>query len=184
MRLPCYYSCEKDFHRIHHTLKQYRCPHCSQTGCLILHGLLYGYFDVCPLAFLRRGHRVFCSNRHNRKGCGRTCSILLARCLKGLIMGTHLFWTFIRRIARQRRTAPSFRDTAACFTTATAYRLRRRFCLHQSFLRSRLINRSSPPATGANPESQTILHLRKAFPRSPDPVSAFQLHFQTDFFAR
>ncbi|MCK5543067.1 MAG: hypothetical protein KAI40_10275, partial [Desulfobacterales bacterium] len=57
-------------------LKIYACPHCNCCGCLILHGFLYGYDDT---DFVRRGHRIFCSNRNLRSGCGRTFPMLKSR---------------------------------------------------------------------------------------------------------
>jgi hypothetical protein len=183
MQIPGYYACEKDFQRIHHALKQYPCPHCRLSGYLILHGFLVGYFDVCSHAFLQRGHRVFCSNRHNRKGCGKTVSLLLAQVLKGFTVSAHSLWEFLKGILARHCIAQALKETALCLTGPSAYRLWKRLIFSQSALRTLLLTRSPPPLLIRDTSAQTISHLKKAFPCAPNPVVAFQLFFQTSFFS-
>jgi hypothetical protein len=79
-----YYRTEEEFEGIRSRLKNNPCPHCRITGCLILHGYLYGYKEDTSSKKVKRGHRIFCNNRLNRKvkGCGRTFSILISGFIK------------------------------------------------------------------------------------------------------
>lgn len=52
-----------------------RCPHCKQTHHLVSHGYIRKkQIGAAPQAV---GKRVFCSNRHQRSGCGRTMQLYL-----------------------------------------------------------------------------------------------------------
>jgi hypothetical protein len=117
-------------------------------------------------------------------GCSRTVSLILALCLKGFTIGTSALWRFLKHLLGRRCLAQAFRDSGASFAAAAPYRLRRRFMLEQPALRALLVRCSPPPGRGQDPTAHTIHHLRRAFPRSPDPIAAFQLHFQTGFFSR
>lgn len=51
------------------------CPHCHTQGALISHGFVYKYIEwSCVVS----GKRLFCSNRHQKKGCGRTIQLYIA----------------------------------------------------------------------------------------------------------
>ena len=63
-----YYRDEEEFEDIRNNLKVNPCPHCLQKECLILHGYLYGYTEDTSSNVVKRGHRIFCSNRNKRKG--------------------------------------------------------------------------------------------------------------------
>lgn len=184
MHIPRYYSCEKDFEHIHHALKLYPCPYCRLPGFLILHGFLFGYFDICPHALLRRGHRVFCSNRNNRNGCGKTFCLLLAQTLKGFTISAHSVWLFIKGAVSGQKKQKAFKAAAGrSFSAASAYRLWKRFLFSQPRLRTLLLSRSPPPSGTQDIPTQTIAHLIMVFSRAPNPIPAFQLCFQTSFFS-
>ena len=186
MVIPKYYNTEDDFKKIHQKLKLYMCPFCRLFGYLILHGYLKGYYETGTNQDFLRGHRIFCSNRKKRGGCGKTVSILLANILKNFIITADTLWKFIRRLLEENRIAEILKGMPI-LTKSIGYRLKRLFCVNQTSIRTKLCIISSPPDNKTdNPVIQTIQHLQHSFAASSQqllcPVSAFQLRFQSSFF--
>jgi len=130
-----------------------------------------------------RGHRIFCSNRHRRLGCGKTISILGSACLRGFVVTAITLWAFLANVAEllPKRTAFVRLECALC--NSAAYRLFRRVILAQSRIRSFLMRHISvpEPPQSHNPIMATLVHLQTAFPDSLCPISAFQNKFQVSF---
>lgn len=184
MQIPRFYNSEDDFAHIHHMLKHYPCPFCALIGCLILHGFLHGYDEQNANELLKRGHRIFCSNRKNRNGCGRTWSILLASFLKGFTLGTHTLWLFLKNLKSSVNKRQAFVTTDSHFSQSTPYNLWKRLCINLSALRTYLLKIILPPLPESDiPEIQTIAHLQSAFESKLNPIMEFQLHFQSSFFS-
>jgi hypothetical protein len=150
---------------------------------LILHGFLSGYDESVEGLRVRRGHRVFCSNRKRRKGCGRTFGILLAWLLNRSICGANTAWTYFRHVAAGMTKAKAMRETRTAFSPSVPYNLWRQFSAHIVHLRTHLSRLAPPPDTDSDsPHTQTLRHLQTAFPYSATPIVQFQLHFQLPFF--
>jgi hypothetical protein len=149
---------------------------------LILHGFLYGYAES-DMSIIKRGHRIFCSNRHQRKGCGKTFSLLLSTFIKNFTISTHTLWRFVKGIAKGLRPAEAFRQTGCSMERTSPYRLLRRLKYNQVRIRTCLTSLRDPPGDEKihNPLIQTILHLKHAFHQHPCPISAFQYDFQRSF---
>src|SRR5215469_1959614 len=79
-------------------LKQTPCPHCKVVGTLIRHGFLYGFDESNPRKTVR-ARRVFCSNRHARRGCGRTFSVWIADKIRRLSLTAGALWRFLKGAA-------------------------------------------------------------------------------------
>ncbi len=184
MRIPKYYESENSFEAIHHALKQYPCPFCRLIGCLILHGFLSGYSDTDCSCTIRRRHRVFCSNRNNRKGCGRTSSILLSDFIKCCLFTARTIWRFLIAITSGSCKTKAWWDTNVSASRSTPYRVWNRLRTNTAPIRT-ILSGSSPPADGvsSDPNIQTIEHLKTAFNGSKNPISAFQRVFQISFFS-
>lgn len=182
MSIPKFYKSENDFKKIHHNLKHYKCPFCNLIGYLNLHGYLKGYDFNGNYKDVLRGHRIFCSNRNKRGGCGRTLSILLSLFIKHFILTANTIWNFFINIANGNNKWMSFKKANPRNPApSSAYRLWRRFKANQSYLKTWLITISLPPPySGNNPNIQTILHLKKTF--SLNPIADFQLKLQSSFF--
>ena len=78
----------------HQNLKLRACPACAQTGFLNFHGALVGYGGQGSER-RKRGHRVYCSNRHHKRGCGKTFSVLFSLLLKARIIPAALVANFL-----------------------------------------------------------------------------------------
>lgn len=163
------------------------CPHCRCKGALILHGFLYGY--LVPGGKQKKAHRVFCSNRNRRPGCGRTFAVRMAMVIQKLAISTKQLWSFLNNIcagipikhALGMQQPPFDKLKTPHYSTASIYRLYQRFKLRQHTIRTKLLELAQPPPVNnsTNPIRQTTEHLRTAFSDQPCPISAFQHHFQT-----
>ena len=181
--IPQFYKSESDFQKIHCYLKQYPCPHCDQIGTLNLHGLLKGFTDKKTNHQIIRGRRIYCSKRGNRPGCGRTFSIMLYTLFKKYIVTANTLWEYLKEIAKGKNIFQTFHSVKSIFRISTIYRLIKTVILNQPNIRTLLINKHAPPKNikTPNPLIETIQHLKSAFPNKLNPISAFQIHFQTQF---
>jgi hypothetical protein len=129
-----------------------------------------------------RGQRVFCSNRGNRGGCGRTFSFFLAEVLPRHTFTATLLWQWLLQWLATASLEAVVEKLRLPFALETVYRLRRRLRQRLDAVRTRLCREQSPPA-GAHPDPlrQTLEHLRAVFPDSACPPVNFQLHFQQPF---
>jgi hypothetical protein len=183
MPVPKYYSSETDFEKIHQSLKHFPCPYCHYIGFLILHGFLSGFDETTYGSKNKRGHRIFCSNRKNRCGCGKTCSILLSGFLKHGTVTSHSAWRYLKGIASGLHKAAAFGSIGIPGSRSSPYNLWRRLRANLTHIRTSLLSITPPPDADTRiPEMQTIAHLQKAFPLSNCPVTEFQQHLQVGFF--
>jgi len=178
-----FYKSQEDFRQIYLGLKQAACPHCKLNGYLNLHGYLRGYDEKACAGKVIRGHRIFCSNRNKRKGCGRTFSVLALNILKKFIIRAYSLWKFLKNTARGNNKNNSLRSLNIAFSSSSAYRLWKRFRFAQTKIRMFLLRLCCPPILTKNrqPAIQTILHLKSAFKNTSCPISAFQDYFQAHF---
>jgi hypothetical protein len=129
-----------------------------------------------------RGQRVFCSNRGQRGGCGRTFLLCLAEVLPRHTLTASLVWRWLVNVLAGLSPKAAVEKLRLPFALETLYRLRRKLRQRLDSLRIRLCREQKPP-TSAHPDPllQTVAHLREVFPRSECPPVAFQLHFQQPF---
>ena len=178
-----FYKRAVDFLAFYRQIKLLQCPHCQRTGYLILHGFLRGYDEKSSTKKIIRSHRVFCSDRNRREGCGCTFSVLKDHLLKNSTITTKSIWDFLSNILRGMSTFAAFNLLALPFSVTSGYRLYKRIFQNQNISRTRLLNKSPPPVKvpSRNPLIKTILHLKAAFARNVNPIAAYQAHFQTSF---
>lgn len=178
-----FYQSEEDFQQIHLNLKQTQCQYCKLTGYLILHGFLYGYDEEVYNKRKIRGHRVFCSNRNKRSGCGKTTCILKTNILKRFSITAIKLWFFMKNISSGMNKLQSFNQLNLNYSNTTIYRLFNTFKSRQSWIRTYLVNISPTPVLKQehDPVAQTIFHLRSAFNRYLSPIAGFQELLQISF---
>ena len=160
------------------------CPHCKAVGTLIRHGFLRGYDETDSQRKTIRARRVFCSNRHRRRGCGRTFSVWNADKIRRLSLTAHAVWRFLQRAVAGSIAAAS-RFVADCRRSdRTWQRIWKRFDLGQSKLRTALSACCPPldqPADSRRPATQVLAHLQAAFPDAHCPIAEFQQTMRTFF---
>lgn len=145
------------------------------------HSLLHGNDPAKADGQLLRGQRVFCSNRGQRDGCGRTFSIFLADVLPRHTLTASLVWQWLLKVLAGLSVKAAAEKLRLPFALETVYRLRRRLRQKLDTIRTRLCREQSPPAsTQTDPLLQTVEHLRAIF-SSACPPADFQLRFQRPF---
>jgi len=177
-----FYKTEAEFEDFYLKLKLTMCPHCNVRGCLILHGYLYGYCEN-DMSIIKRGHRIYCSNRNRKNGCGRTFSVLAAVFIKNFMITANTLWCFLEKISEERTLVSALRESGSCIGQSSIYRIFRRFSDHQVRIRSYLSRIKDPPGLKhiTSAVVQTILHLKSVFNKSCCPVAQFQHYFQASF---
>lgn len=158
------------------------CPHCRVTGCLNQHGKRKRFDErtgdeaVCAA-------RVFCNNRGNMGGCGKTFPVVFIEWMSQYIVSCATLWTFLLALLEQTTIKDAWGSATSAFCLDTGYKLRKAFIRSQSHIRT-LLGRLGPPARLKDITDsvlQTIQHLKSAFKGSSCAISAFQAHFQTPF---
>jgi hypothetical protein len=173
---PWFYRTEEEWSKWVERLKVTACPHCQVVGTLNRHGCLVGYDESQRQAL--RARRVYCSNRHSQRGCGRTFSVWLADKIRRLSLSTSVVWRFLQQVITGSIAAATRAMTEHERSDRTWQRLWKRFQLAQSNLRTVLLKRCPPPTLSSDrPEAQILAHLQTAFPQTDCPLAAFQHAF-------
>lgn len=184
-KIKRFYSSQKEFRDICLGLKQSLCPHCNVAGFLIKHDILKrsGEKDIDDNNKQKCGQRMFCSNRNNRKGCGRTVPVLVSNMMNHLRISADSLWRFLKKAAEGVNKTRIFKTLGLSFCVSTAYRLWDRFRKHISRIRTSLLKIGNPPLAShsSSPAVETVLHLEHVLKYSSSPVAAFQERFQTAF---
>jgi len=177
-----FYRGDDEWIAIAERLKQTPCPHCKVVGTLIRHGFLYGFDDSSPRRRTLRARRVFCSNRHARRGCGRTFSVWIADKIRRLSLTAGCLWRFLQRTVSEGIVA-AIRAVNCHLSDRTLQRIWKRFRHGQSTIRTALSGRCPPPElpAGPSPTAQVLAHLQAAFPDAHCPIAACQHALRTFF---
>jgi hypothetical protein len=164
------------------SLKQSPCPHCGCVGSLNRHSHALGNDPTQAGGQCTRGQRVYCSNRGQRSGCGRTFSIFLAEVLPRHTLTASLVWQWLIKLLAGLSLKAAVEILRLPFALETIYRLRGKLNQRLGNLRPRLCRRQLPPGSRqADPLLQTVEHLQAVFPGSQCPPADFQLQFQHPF---
>jgi len=115
-------------------LEHEHCAHCKQAHQLVCHG------------FVRRkrvggepealGKRVFCSNRNNRMGCGRTMQLYLESTIRYLHHAGERVVTFVLSLLNGMSIQHAYRHATGTVTPRHVYRWLNRLCAQLSVYRS------------------------------------------------
>ncbi|TWT55999.1 hypothetical protein [Allorhodopirellula solitaria] len=165
-------------------LKCLPCPHCKHTGALNRHGFLKGYDELNFKQKAIRAIRVFCSDRANAGGCGRTFSVWIADKVKRLFLDTDSLWQFLEQAATTGSKSQAFRDLQSSLSDSAPYRIWKRFLQAQAAIRTALtaigpppkhVHQDGVPSPAQSAAQGTIAHLKAAFQdSSSNPIAAFQ----------
>lgn len=176
-----YVSSIEEYDKLAEKLDFVPCPHCHVTGCLNKHGKRERYDEITGEVTACNA-RVFCNNRGNMDGCGRTYSVVLIERLYQRIVSCQTLWGFLLLLLAGKSIKDAWEDTTKAFTTDNGYKTRKSFIKSQSHIRTLLNRLGKPgPLNITDPLLQTIQHLKTVFRAFSCPVSAFQLRFQKAF---
>jgi len=129
-----------------------------------------------------RGQRVFCSNRGQREGCGRTFALFLAEILPRHTVTASLVWPWLVKLLAGLSLKAAAEKLRLPLALETMYRLRRKWRRGLDAVRTQLCRQQAPPqSTQTDPLLQTVEHLQTVFSGGACPPADFQLHFQHPF---
>jgi len=129
-----------------------------------------------------RGQRVFCSNRGQRGGCGRTFSLFLAQVLPRHSVTASWLWLLLSRLLTGSSIKASVEALALPFKLESFYHLLQRLRGRLPELRCRLCRQQkAPESSQSDPLLQTVEHLQSVFAKAACALSAFQQRFQEPF---
>lgn len=131
---------------------------------------------------IARGQRVFCSDRGQRGGCGKTFPLFLAGVLPRHTFNATLLWALLLKLLGGATIKSAAEILALPFSLEAVYGIVRR-CRHRlDVVRRLLLREHTAPASGqTDPFCQTLEHLRQIFPQATDGLAAYQRHFQRPF---
>jgi hypothetical protein len=122
---------------------------------------------------------VWCSNRGQRGGCGRSFSIFLAQVLPRHTVTTPWLWKLLCRLLAGASIKAAVESLAPPFALETFYHLLERLHRRLPDLRSRLCREQKPPdSSQSDPLLQTVEHLQIFFTNTSRVLRLFQLRFQ------
>jgi hypothetical protein len=122
---------------------------------------------------------VFCSNRGQRGGCGRTFALFLAEVLPRHSVTATLLWQVLVGWLAGAAVQTAVTSLHAQFSLESFYRLVRRVRARLDVLRVALSReRPAPASAHADALGQTVAHLAAVFPSPASPLAAWQHHFQ------
>lgn len=111
-----------------------RCPHCGQSHQLVSHGFIYKkQVGAEPEAV---GKRVFCSNRYQHTGCGRTMQLYLDATVRYLHHAGSAVVAFALSLMAGMSIQLAYYHATGTATPRHAYRWLNRLCAQSSAYRS------------------------------------------------
>ncbi len=125
-----------------------------------------------------RGQRVFCSDRGQRGGCGKTFSIFLADVLPRHSVRASVFWKLLCQLLAGTSVKAAAESLGSVFALETYCGLVRRLRRRLDVLRPLLCQQSKPPqSTDADPLLLTLRHFQSRFVAPVCPLAEFQMVF-------
>ena len=128
----------EEFEAVYARLKTTACPHCKRVGTLIRHGFLRGYDEHHSRQKAVRAGRIFCNNRKQSIGCGRTFSVWAADKIKRLFLTAAGLWRFLKQAVESGNKLQAFRSLRSGLSDSAPYRIWKRFREAQSAIRTAL----------------------------------------------
>lgn len=142
------------------------------------HSFLYGNDPADAGGERLRGQRIYCSNRGQRGGCGRTFSIFFSDILPRHSVTATLLWKLLCQLFSGCSLKAAAQSQALPFALETLYQLRQRLRLRLGLLRPLLCRKQAAPASSdADALLQTVRHFMALFPSTDCPLQEFQLSF-------
>ena len=128
---------------------------------------------------LDRGQRVFCSDRGQRGGCGKTFPLFFAGVLPRHTFTAQLLWALLLALLDGASIKAATETLRLPFSLEAVYGIVRRLRRRLDALRSLICRERPPPiSTQTDPLHQTIEHLQHLFPPDTRAPAAYQRHFQ------
>jgi hypothetical protein len=125
---------------------------------------------------------VFCSDRGQRGGCGKTFPLFLAGVLPRHTFNATLLWALLLKLLAGATIKSAAEILHIPFALESVYGIVRRCGLRLEVVRSLLSREAAAPASEQTvPLFQTLEHLGQIFPQATGALAAYQRHFQQPF---
>lgn len=122
---------------------------------------------------------VWCSNRGQRGGCGRSFSIFLAQVLPRHTVSAPWLWKLLCGLLAASSIKAAVEALAPPFALESLYHLLQRLRRRLADLRSRLCReQKAPESLQSDPLLQTTQHLQIVLAGAPGVIESFQRRFQ------
>ncbi len=131
---------------------------------------------------IARGQRVFCSDRGQRGGCGKTFPLFLAGVLPRHTFNVTLLWALLLKLLGGATIKAAAEILHLPFSLEAVYGIVRR-CRHRLDVVRSLLGRGHRVRASDQADAllQTLEHLQQIFPQATDALAAYQRHFQQPF---
>lgn len=97
-----------------------RCPHCLKRNQMVSHGVIYKQRSIQEREAI--GKRVFCSNRYQHSGCGRTLQLTVASVLPRLRYGAAHLFVFVSALLMNMSVVAAYQAATGQSTSRHAWR--------------------------------------------------------------
>lgn len=122
-----------------------QCPHCSSREQLVSHGVIYKQLSMDKREAV--GKRVFCSNRYQHAGCGRTVQLYLANVLPRRRYGAVHLLVFLSTLLVNLTVENAYRQATGQQEARHAWRWLTKLERHLTDFRCFLNTRLAPMTT-------------------------------------
>jgi hypothetical protein len=148
--------------------------------------VLRGNDPVAVAGQIVRGQRVFCSDRGQRGGCGKTFPLFLVGILPRHTFNAALLWALLQKLLGGATIKAAAETLRLPFSLEAVYGIVRRCRQRLAVVRSYLSREAPAPVSGqTDPLGQTLEHLQQIFAPvtapTGDALAAYQRHFQRPF---
>lgn len=155
-----------------------QCPHCTQSHHLISHGVIYKQRSMTQRDAV--GKRVFCSNRSQRSGCGRTVQLYVAAVMPTMQYAVAALFAFLSALFKKVSVVTAYQMATGQTNARHAWRWLNKLHGRLTDFRTFVHNRSEPVLSTFKTSSrrlQVLLPtLSSLFALSPDaPCAHYQL---------
>jgi hypothetical protein len=141
---------------------------------------MFGNDPVEQTGRIARGQRVFCCDRGQRGGCGRTFPVLFAWALPQHTFTATLLWQAVQKWLGGLSIRASWQTVTSPLALDSFYHLLQRLRRRLTVLRTTLSKAHRPPESQhTDPLLQTFEHMRLVFPQAACPTESFQQRFQS-----
>lgn len=161
-----------------------QCPHCLKSNQLVSHGVIYKQRSINDREPV--GKRIFCSNRYQHTGCGRTVALYAAQVIPAKQYGAAHLFVFLSSLLMNLTVAAAYRAATGQSQSRHAWRWLSQLLRRLTDFRCCLKERLSPLTTRFHVRSRRLQlllpTLEKLFDQLPPcPCSRYQLECQAAF---
>lgn len=115
--MPLFFSSLDDIERYTRQLQYKLCQHCKQSCHLLSHGYVRKKTSDQPIA-----KRIFCSNRHQHTGCGRTLQLYVSSVIPALHYSGMAIMAFLMVFIQGKTITHAYQAATLSASPRNAYR--------------------------------------------------------------